>query len=343
MKMMNSVLACGVVMGQVVAGFCAGSEEAHHFAKVPREVLAFYYPWYGTPEKHGHYVHWGKVNAAAHDISDSTHYPAQGAYESQDPAVIEHQITLAQTNGITGFIHSWWGQKTYEDQALPMVLAAAKKKNFKVSVYWETAPGHERAQIDHAVRDLVYLLTKYAKKDPFLKVEGKPVIFVYGRVMQQVKADSWRAIISEARAEAGDFLLMADGYQEKYARSFDGLHEYNICSAVKGKNLDQLRSWAAQHYGNAVKLARQNQRISCVTIIPGYDDTKIRKPGLKVERQDGKVYQVLWEEAIKSNPDWVLVTSWNEWHEGSEIEPSLEFGDKYLTLGKGYAQRFLGK
>src|SRR5439155_7819044 len=147
----------------------------------------------------------------------------------------------------------------------------------------------------------------------------------------------------ETRAKAGDFLLIADGYEERFARLMDGLHTYNVCSAVHGKSPEALRAWAEKSDANAVGLARKNQRISCVTVIPGYDDTKIRKPGLKVERLDGQVYRVLWEEAIKSNPDWILITSWNEWHEGSEIEPSLEFGDKYLTLTKEYAQRFRGK
>lgn len=88
------------------------------------------------------------------------------------------------------------------------------------------------------------------------------------------------------------------------------------------------------------QLAKSHGKISCVTIIPGYDDTKIRKPGLKAERQDGKTYQVLWDEAIRADPDWVLITSWNEWHEGSEIEPSWEDGDRYLQLTKPAAERF---
>ena len=46
----------------------------------------------------------------------------------------------------------------------------------------------------------------------------------------------------------------------------------------------------------------------------------------------GQTYRVLWEEAIKADPDWVLITSWNEWHEGSEIEPSWEDGDVYVKL-----------
>lgn len=66
----------------------------------------------------------------------------------------------------------------------------------------------------------------------------------------------------------------------------------------------------------------------------------VRHPGLKTDRLDGAVYRVLWDEAIKARPDWVLITSWNEWHEGSEIEPSWEDGDKYLQLTGDNSARF---
>ena len=136
---------------------------------------------------------------------------------------------------------------------------------------------------------------------------------------------------------------MADGPGEKNARQFDGLLRDNISWAPVHKTLDGLRAWAVKYDGDGVKLARQYHRISCASVIPGYDDTKVNKPGRVVDRQDGQIYRVLWEEAIKSRPDWVVITSWNEWHEGTEIEPSFEDGDKYLKLTAEYARRFLGE
>ncbi len=313
----------------------AAAQRERHYTSVPHEVLASYYTWYGQPPRH-----WGNVDAEHHDIQEARHYPAKGAYNSHDPALVDWQIDCARSHGITGFSASWWGQGTFEDQAVPIVLDCARKKGFKLTVYWETAPGTGRAQIDQAVSDLVYLLTRYGTNEAFLKVDGKPVIFVYGRVMGQVPLASWPAIITEARAKAGDFELVVDGYRQDYARLFDGLHTYNNCGEVKGKTPDQLRAWAARHYADAVKLARDHSRISCVTVIPGYDDTKIRHPGLIAERRDGQTYRILWEEAVKAKPDWVLITSWNEWHEGSEIEPSFEDGEKYLELTAEYAPRF---
>jgi hypothetical protein len=214
-------------------------------------------------------------------------------------------------------------------------------KDFKASIYWETALGSGREQIDGAIADLVYVLSRYGSNRAFLKVDQKPVLFVYGRVMGQVPLASWPMIIEGARAKAGDFLLIADGYQPTFARLFDGVHTYNNCAEVQGKPPDVLRAWAAHNYAEAVSLARQHRRISCVTVIPGYDDTKIRRPGLAASRQDGQTYAVLWEEAIRAQPDWVLITSWNEWHEGSEIEPSWEDGDQYLKLTAKYAPGFL--
>jgi len=47
-----------------------------------------------------------------------------------------------------------------------------------------------------------------------------------------------------------------------------------------------------------VKLARDAGKISSLTVIPGYDDTKIRKPGLKVERYDGQSYVIQWRRPL---------------------------------------------
>ena len=334
---------CAIILFLFLATLAVASQPAAGAMKVPHEVLAFYYTWYGAPNEHGQALHWNRVDASKHDISDSTHYPTLGAYNSRDAAVVDRQIDEAKAHGLTGFIATWWGQGTYEDKALPLVLAEAEPRNFKVTAYWETAPGEGQAQIDQAANDLAYLVSHYGKSKAFLKVNGRPVIFVYGRVIGQVPAASWPAILKAAHARAGDFLLIADGYTEGHAAYFDGVHEYNICGEVKGKSAEALRAWAAGHYSSAVSLARKHNRISCVTVIPGYDDTKIRKPGLKAERQDGEVYRVLWQEAIQAKPDWVLITSWNEWHEGSEIEPSLEHGDKYLSLTKEYGRRFCGE
>ena len=89
--------------------------------------MAFYYPWYGVPEGPGgagRTVHWGKIDAANHDIAASTHYPALGAYDSHDPKVIEQHCQWAKAAHIDTLIVSWWGHGDYSDRAMPKILEA---------------------------------------------------------------------------------------------------------------------------------------------------------------------------------------------------------------------------
>lgn len=317
------------------------SRAGRRFERVPRKVLAFYYTWYGNPETSGQWVHWQDVKPEQHDIASSTHYPALGAYDSHDPKTIETHIRQAKASGIDAFVCTWWGQGTFDDRAFAKVLDIAGLEGFEVTVYWETAPGKGTAQVDRAVDDLLYILRRYGSHPAFLKVDGKPVIFIYGRVMGEVPFDRWPDIVTRTRdAYGGDFLLIADGYSENNARAFDGTHVYNVCGWVQKLSPQELRERSRPFYQGAVATAKRWGRIAVADIIPGYDDTKIRKPGINAERQGGDTYRVLWEEAIAADPDWVIITSWNEWHEGSEIEPSHEDGDLYLTLTAEYAARF---
>lgn len=315
-------------------------------ADISHEVFAMYYPWYGATNEQGVGLHWGKVHVDRQSIANVLDYPVNGPYDSRDPDLIDWQIDLAKSNGITGFISSWWGQKSYENRAFKTVLDCAEKKNFQVSIYWEKEDGNGQEQIDGAVSDLVYLLKNYGSNTAFLKVNGKPVIFVYERVLSQIPQNSWPTIIEQTRAQAGDFLLIADNNNTNNARLFDGIHKYNISSGIakftQMNHLDLLRDFFGRNDSSMVHQAHQYGHIACVTVSPGYNDTKVRKPGRIADREDGQVYKILWEDAIAAKPDWILITSWNEWHEGTEIEPSIQYDDKYVNLTGEYARQFLG-
>lgn len=86
--------------------------------------------------------------------------------------------------------------------------------------------------------------------------------------------------------------------------------------------------------------AQVREKLFTATVIPGYDDTVVRKFGFRRRREDGKYYEKIWKIALESSPDWILITSFNEWHEGSEIEPSKEYGDKYLKITAKFADIF---
>ena len=72
---------------------------------------------------------------------------------------------------------------------------------------------------------------------------------------------------------------------------------------------------------------------------PGYEDTAVR-PWNKVhtqKRENGDYYSVYFQKAISLRPKFITVTSFNEWHEGTQIEPAGKgiFSRLQSTFAKG--------
>jgi glycoprotein endo-alpha-1,2-mannosidase len=58
---------------------------------------------------------------------------------------------------------------------------------------------------------------------------------------------------------------------------------------------------------------------------PGYEDTRIRPWNEKTtrDRDRGQYYEKMFAHAVKTNADFIGITSFNEWHEGTQIEPAV--------------------
>jgi hypothetical protein len=322
------------------------SQSERRYSNVPHEVLAFYYPWYGqSPGRDP----WHGYDTNKHEIFGAQRYPVKGPYSSHELDVLNSHIDQAKAHGVTGFLVSWFGTGEWEswnNKTLALLLDLAEKKDFKIAIHWEIAPGEGQGQIDRAVSELSWALKEYGRRKAFLKVDSKPVIFPYNDIMLKVPVASWPKIIEGVRARAGDFIVMADGHQDHYAYLFDGIHSYWLDGVpfelehhLTTDKLGDLRAWVARYYQKGVKIARQQSRISCLTVAPGSDQRKAYKFDWIMDRLDGQTYRTMWEEAIKAKPDWVIITSWNEWPEGTEIEPSLELGDKYLQITSEYSKQ----
>jgi len=334
-----------ITLGMALQAGTVLKAEGLRESTVSRKVLAFYYPWYGTPDGpggDGRSVHWGRIDAAKKDIQASTNYPILGAYDSHDPKLIDQHCQWAKRAGIDTLIVSWWGHNSYCDRAMDKILDGCQQHGLTACIYYETVPRPRTPQ--SAADDIVKVLNKYGNHAAHLKVNGKPVVFIYGRTLQELGLTDWLKAIELVNKEYKEgFMAIGDQFSYGSARVFDGVHTYNTAGSLQGQEPADARKWAGETYKSWVQLADQAGKISTITVIPGYDDTKIRKPGLAVERYKTELYRAQWEEAIKADPHWILITSFNEWHEGSEIEPSLEYKHQYLELTGKYARRFKAK
>jgi hypothetical protein len=290
-------------------------------------VLAFYYNWFDentwTPEK----------------VSD---FPVT-LYNSRDRETAVRHIAQAQEAGIDAFVVGWYGPQVEGNQTEPnlaLMLEVADGTAFRVSV--EFGPD---SPLIHSQQDVVdalrHVLQVHAQHPSFLRVEGKPVIFFWRLdsiplAPGQTLLEAWQAVRDQVDPNH-ESIWIAEGVDIAYQQVFDGHHLYSIAWSkdVHSTLSDwgyRIRRYNAQH---------DTDKLWVATVMPGYDDLKTGRDDAFVrEREDGQFYRDTWQAAMDSGADWVLITSWNEWVEGSHIEPSVNYGSLYLDLTSELVAQF---
>jgi peptide/nickel transport system substrate-binding protein len=155
----------------------------------------------------------------------------------------------------------------------------------------------------------------------------------------------------------GPVVFIGNTVNESYLGAFEGFYTYVYITThpeddgrtyythygrqlmVGPKKMDIDDAFSRAYSGMEVPL---ELKTFFITVVPGYDDTNVRSPGLVRDREEGELYRRLWRTAIGLDADSVIITSWNEWHEGTELEPSKEYGFYYLNLTRVYVERYQG-
>jgi hypothetical protein len=114
---------------------------------------------------------------------------------------------------------------------------------------------------------------------------------------------------------------------------FDGITGYNL--VMEGKEVDYLDNVKAK-YEEWKQFADTYGLALIPGVQPGFDNRD--SAYVRLERENAEFYKTYWSIAKDLVADYenpmVLVTSFNEWHEGTEIEPSVEYGEEYLDMTK---------
>ncbi|MDI6860912.1 MAG: endo-1,3-alpha-glucanase family glycosylhydrolase [Caldisericia bacterium] len=287
-------------------------------------ILSFYYPWY-------HEYDWSSPMLRDRPLK---------LYSSNDPKAILRQITQAQQAGIDGFISSWWGPKHYEDQNLEILLNLAHKKNFSISIYFETLTETGPRDEEEIYQMLKYIIDKYGDHPAFLKIDGKPVIVIWAS--QEVPLKTWENIFTKLRNEGRDAIYIGCGYNIDNLNVFDGIHEYGIFGF---KDLNEVYKTVSSYtrYFSLLSDEPNKSKIWVATVQPGYDDRLIPgRIGYVKDRENGWCYWNTFEAAIESDPDLIFITTWNEWWEHTYIEPSELYGGIYLWITYVFASKWKG-
>lgn len=291
-------------------------------SSTPKLVWAFYYPWYYKGQ-------W-----SSEVLQDTPLFP----HNSSDPDIIELHIKQALSAGIDGFIVSWWGENDYTDDNLGIILDVADEYDFKVSIIFESLGDDKPRSEEELTRMLSSFLRKYQHDDRFYTIEGNPVIFVWAA--ESHPPSVWQTIITTVKHKGYTGMYIAETGNPEYLPVFDGLHRYGTVGINDLPGLYQRLSTVCRTYGY---LSDKKECIWAATISPGYDDRNIPgRQGLYQPRKEGEYYTETFEAALASSPDWLLITSFNEWWEHTHIEPSVNYGFSYLEMTAHFSFIFKG-
>ena len=277
-------------------------------ARADVRVTAFYYPWYGTAAADGSYLHWSQDGHVPPDDIASSFYPLGGPYSSDASAVLHRQMSEVRHAGSDERAGSWWGRGSTEDARLPAVLAAAHAQGVAVAAHIEPYDGRSVATV---VKDVAYLRTL-----------GISTVYVY-RAFDFPVAD-WQAAMPELRG--GHELLFAQTNLPGAASSagFAGVYTYDIL--VYGGN----------ELGKLCREAHAVHLLCAPSVGPGFDARRSAHLATTKPRRAGATYDHMWRAAIASHADRVTITSFNEWHEGTQIEPAAPAGRHGIYRYFGY-------
>ena len=262
-------------------------------------VAIFFYPWYGTPSRDGSYEHWAQGGAQPPLAIASNFYPARGVYSSTDASVLRSQMADIAGARIDTVIVSWWGTGSVEDQRLPEVMAAARAAGLTVAIQLEPYAG--RTPVSTAAD-----ITR-------LEALGITDFYVYDSTLYD--DDDWAAM---NRSLTGVRVFADTGLPGKaLAGGFTGFYTYDVYTYT-GSSFQRLCRSAIAH-----------GLVCAPSVGPGYDARRATGSSDVRPRLRGATYDYMWRQAIGARPPIVTITSYNEWHEGTQIEPARYAGMAY--------------
>jgi len=302
-----------------------------------RDVCAHYYPWYGPPVHTWRGGEWSL---------ESPSTPVLGNYNSADTEIIEQHIDWCRSAGITWLNVSWWGEGSHEDERLKnTILDHSRADELEWSILYETAGQFGDGAIDMDAEanrrrfreDLEYLAETYFERDTYKRIEGRPVLYI--SIAHALQGDVRTAYENTVDAAGVRPYLVVDLPETSsldahpvtaVADVVTTYSPYTPREDIEEVFLERMESAYRTWY-----LAAEHIDVDFIpTALPGFDDTEIThvprdNPPLEPSPER---YERAARTARRFAEGPVFVTSFNEWYEDTQIEPSEEYGDAHLDI-----------
>ena len=319
-----------------------------------KQVWALYNPLFGNPTTDSQYIGWRyRKSKWANDYYEAPTnvpikiFPQKGLYSTHDKSVIDEQMKEINAVGINALVVLWDGfnrtdlrhgnPNMFAEETISMLLDAGESHGVKVCVMIKNYQSRTEETIE---KDIEYVATNLSTHKQYLRYNNRPVIFIY----DPHACDTVYKAIEKQRKGLNPYFIgtfsQLQHVAEDVESDFDAVYTYFPVNS-------QTYSSKASKWG-IMKKECENRGIN---FIPGVgtgleefqtDDVVQRTKS----RKGGKNYKEMWESAITSNNGIVVINSYNNWLDGTNIEPAVnkegyEFDDEHWSGKKGGPDDFL--
>ena len=270
------------------------------------EILALYEPWFGHP-KH-----------------------ISVGYSSHDPDVIREQIRRAKSMGISAFVVDWYGDREpFIDRSYALMQSAAEKDKFHVAMMYDES-NEEDGATDEAIADFTMFHDTYLSADApgrkaYLTYEGRPVIFIFPKG----KHTDWnkvRALVDKWNPVP---FLIYENLPGEDASAFDGFYAW-INPGPKGW-ARMADDWGQEYLSNFYQTMRDKypDKIAVGGAWASFDDSKASwSLNRHMSARCGQTFKDtfnLWRKYYASDDPlpFVMIETWNDYEEGTAVEPGI--------------------
>ena len=339
MRFFAKLLAAIWVLGVIVAPV---------EAKEP-DMIAYYYPWYikGDWSRHAY-----------------VGTPLLGKYGTDSPEVAKQQIRWCVDHAIDALFVSWWGVGHLTDRHMNHCLLKASNLNkIRFALFYESLglldkhDGQRDGVVDFSkplvmyalISDIRHIAKKYFRHPQYYKISDRPVIGFYVtrtfRGFTQAHMDRLRQSIDVGIYAIADEAFFGEQATQKTSQNkgavFDAYTAYNMFDDSRVQENDTALTYQQRE---ALPIFREwsKHNVFIPGIFPGYADFRGHKtlPGNPAD------FAILLDAVASignldksSAPPAICLTSFNEWWEGTTIEPAKEYGSQYLNVVRQFKNR----
>eukprot|EP00934_Nitzschia_sp_Nitz4_P008885 Nitzschia sp. Nitz4//scaffold32_size149145//6540//8115//NITZ4_002861-RA/size149145-augustus-gene-0.46-mRNA-1//-1//CDS//3329548015//8875//frame0 len=304
-------------------------------------VGAYYYPWYGNNFHNG--------DGYLRNQLSPQHFPTLGEYDDSLSDTIRQHLEWSRQANIGLWITSWWGPNRQEDNTTrDVILPHSQLGDMKIAIHYESGGRIPGSDITNVLNDMAYIAQTYFSHPNYYRINGRPVVFLYlTRKLENngVFESAILAMRSVANKYGENLYIIGDhAFEDAPAESeassmlyLDAITNFDVYGSMGRPSpyagVDIVREYY-EDQADWKEVAAGKMCAYVPSVSPGYNDRGVRLDAdhpplsrrLSANHTEGSLFAVSIEYAMtlmdSSAGNLLVVNSFNEWHEDTQIEPA---------------------